>query len=213
MDSGRKIPEHLDCPLDNFILEKIVIPLNPYFRSLGATPNILTGISGIFGLLAVYFAYKSEYILTAIFYAISYIFDCFDGNFARTYDMVTEFGDWFDHVKDVTVVFLLVLVLSFKKEIKTNLKLVLFVLFIVLLILNNLYIINQEDYYHTKFPETKKSGSLGFINGLFKFLVPEQPKSFNERFKYTKYFGCGTVNLYIILVLVLFNLKKQSKNF
>ena len=62
MDSSRKLPKNLDNPIDNFILDYIVDPLNPLFYKIGMTPNKLTGLSGIFGLLSVYCIYKSNYI-------------------------------------------------------------------------------------------------------------------------------------------------------
>jgi len=209
MDSGRKLPSELECPLDDIILKYIVTPINPIFYSLGATPNILTGVSGIFGLLSIYYAYTSDYILSALFIAISYIFDCFDGNFARKYDMVTEFGDWFDHIKDITVLILLLLVLSFKKGVKSSTKILLFIGFIVLLLMTNCYILHQEDYYHTFFPGNEKSDTLRVFSDLIRSMFPEKDlRLFEERFKYTKYCGCSTVYVYVVFVLLFFNSKK-----
>ena len=170
------------------------------------TPNKLTGISGIFGLLSIYYVYKFNYISGSLLYSISYIFDCFDGNFARKYNMVTNFGDWFDHIKDNTVVLLLIKVIYDKKDISNNIKIITFIIFIILGILLIIYIDAQEKYYHSKNKILIKSKALEkisfFINN-FNHILPEQ------KLKYLKYFGCGSFNLYIIIVLFSFEIFKN----
>ena len=98
----RKIPEESDNPIDNFIL-KIVDPLCPLFKALHFTPNGITTISLVFGLLSAYLLYKGHPYLFGITFFISYFFDCMDGYYARKYNMVTRFGDIYDHVKDIVV--------------------------------------------------------------------------------------------------------------
>jgi len=202
---GKKIPDHLECPIDTFILDKIVIPVNPVFKAMGATPNILTGVSGVFGLLAVYSAYKSNYALCALLYLISYIFDCFDGNFARTYDMVTPFGDWFDHVKDVVIAVLLVVTVYFKKDLKMSTKLWSFGILSLVMLFTLSYFNFQEKHYHknNKVPSEHKSSTLGKL----KFLHTPNEDSHAGFFRY---FGCGTFNIVFVLFLVYFHLIKKN---
>ena len=205
MESGRKIPSEYECPLDDFILKYIVDPLNPYFYNLGATPNILTGISGIFGLLAVYFITKSKYILAGIFFGLSYIFDCFDGNFARKYNMVTKFGDWFDHAKDTLVLTLVLVACFYKKEIPTKTKAVAFTVGLILFILMTAQLGTQEIYYHDIYniPEHEKSKSLAPAKFLYDLI---DGSNYDEKFKYIKHFGCCTFNLYVSAVLMSFQM-------
>ena len=33
---------------------------------------------------------------------VGYFFDCMDGHFARKYNMVTEFGDMYDYITDLS---------------------------------------------------------------------------------------------------------------
>jgi phosphatidylglycerophosphate synthase len=202
---GKKIPEHLESPIDTFILDKIVIPMNPLFKAMGATPNILTGISGVFGLLAVYFVYKSNYALAALLYLISYIFDCFDGNFARTYNMVSPFGDWFDHTKDTIVHVLLVLAVYLKKDLKMSTKLWFIGITLLLYTLVFMCVNFQEKHYHenNKVPEEHKSASLSFL----QFLHTPDEKSHTNFFRF---FGCGTANMAIVLFLLYFHLIKKN---
>jgi len=203
---GKKIPEHLECPIDTFILDKIVIPINPLFKAMGATPNILTGVSGIFGILAVYFVYKSNYALGALMFLLSYIFDCFDGNFARTYNMVTPFGDWFDHIKDWTVAAMLLVTVYFKKDLKMGAKLWFIGIFMITALLMCFTFNFQENHYHenNKVPDEHKSVSLGSL----KFLYTPDEKSHADFFRF---FGCGTQNMIVVLLLLYFYLIKNSK--
>ncbi len=202
---GKKIPKHLECPIDTFILDEIVIPLNPVFKTLGATPNILTGVSGIFGLLSVYSVYKSNYALGALLFLLSYVFDCFDGNFARTYNMVTPFGDWFDHIKDQTVNALLLLALLFKTDLTMNTKVWFVFVFMMLALLMCSYLNFQERHYHenNKVPAEHKSETLGFLSFLY---TPEE----KEHTNFFRFFGCGTLHLVVVFFLLYFHVIKKN---
>ena len=59
---GRKIDIELDDPI-NTILLSITEPLNPYFRTWDFTPNMITTISLLFGLMMLYFYHLENYIL------------------------------------------------------------------------------------------------------------------------------------------------------
>lgn len=202
---GKKIPDHLECPIDTFILDKIVIPVNPVFKAMGATPNILTGVSGVFGLLSVYFVYKSNYLLGALMFLLSYIFDCFDGNFARTYNMVSPFGDWFDHTKDSVIAALLLATVYFKKDLKMSTKLWSFVILSVFMLLTFFFLNFQEKHYHknNEVPAKQKSASLGVL----RFLHTPDEKSHTG---FYRFFGCGTFNMAIVLFLVYFHFTKKN---
>jgi phosphatidylglycerophosphate synthase len=67
------------------------------------TANDMTTISLIFGVISVVALYQQNAILFVSSYILSYFFDCVDGAYARHYNMVTQFGDWYDHVKDVII--------------------------------------------------------------------------------------------------------------
>jgi len=44
-----------------------------------------------------------------VYFWTAYVLDCLDGYFARTYDMVTPFGDLFEHSRDVACLFLMMI--------------------------------------------------------------------------------------------------------
>jgi len=77
---------------------------NPVFRALHMTPNHITVLSGVFGVACVLAILLEHWVLAGWFYFVSYFFDVADGNYARTYNMVTQFGDLLDHAKDAIVV-------------------------------------------------------------------------------------------------------------
>jgi phosphatidylglycerophosphate synthase len=199
--SCKKLPDSLDNPIDTFIIDNIVTPINPYLYKLGFTPNMLTAISGLFGVASVCACYHSKYALCGLLYTISYIFDCFDGNFARCYNMVTEFGDWFDHVKDNLVVFCLIFVIYTKKDIPSNLKLQVIPILLIMGSLLGVYINDQEKYYNM-YSSSKPSATLS----IFKLSVTNKPPG--ENLKWSKYFGFGTFHILLVVILVLFEYKK-----
>ena len=109
MSVGRKLHRHLDGPIDVVLLdiiEYIKFPKPGIF-----TPNMLTSLSFIFGLLSCYLVYTWNFVFGALSYAVSYFFDCADGYVARKYDMVTSFGDMYDHGTNVAVELILFYIL------------------------------------------------------------------------------------------------------
>ena len=57
----RKIPREYENPIDNINLDFAEF-MCPYFKVLNLTPNDLTTISFIFGLLSVYFWFASIFL-------------------------------------------------------------------------------------------------------------------------------------------------------
>ena len=98
----RKINNENENFIDDFLLD-ISEYVSPFFYSLGFSPNDITTLSLITGLLCIYFLYTKNIILFVVFFILSYFFDCLDGHYARKYNMVTKFGDYYDHIKDALV--------------------------------------------------------------------------------------------------------------
>ena len=93
----RKGPIRFQNPIDTILID-CGSYLSPLFRHLHFTPNTLTSISAIFGFMSVYKMYNKDYKQAGMLYFISYMFDCFDGFYARKYNMVTKYGDFYDHI-------------------------------------------------------------------------------------------------------------------
>ena len=95
----RKLPSSLENPIDNFIYIGVEY-LSPIVYKMGLTPNMITTLGNIFTVLFVVFFLKKQYELSALSFLVSYYFDCLDGYVARSYNMVTVFGDYYDHISD-----------------------------------------------------------------------------------------------------------------
>lgn len=184
----RKIPRHLENPIDDTLLLLTDI-INPYFYKLGFTPNHITTLSLIFGILSIYYFYKEKFIVSGIMYFISYFFDCADGHYARTYKMVTKFGDYYDHVKDVSITSIM-LYLIFRYHIKNKSKnIILYMIVITILsILMMQHFGCQEKYYKND------------VDTLKHFKKYCNTHDVENKIKYTRFIGSGT----LILIVSLF---------
>lgn len=186
----RKIPSEYENPIDDIIIE-IGDNLSSHFKSIEFTANDLTSISFIMGLISVYNIYHNNYTVAAISYFISYMFDCFDGHYARKYNITSEFGDKYDHYKDM-VINILVLTLLYAKiqKHKTSLMIIVVVLFALMM----MHIGCQEKYYDST------SVNDNFLSHTKQFCPNKKMIS------YTRFFGTGTYNL--MIAVLIWNLAK-----
>ena len=99
----RKIPPKYDNPIDNIFYD-FVDPTLPIFHNMNFTPNGITTLGLLFGLAACCSLYNKQFVPFAIMYLISYYLDFMDGAYARKYKMTSEFGDWYDHIKDLSLI-------------------------------------------------------------------------------------------------------------
>ena len=192
-DSGRKINEQYENPIDNMIYKFIVVPLSPHLHNLGFTPNMLTFMSAMTQFYSIYCLQNNEFHLFSIFYILGYIFDCFDGYIARKYDQVTNFGDLFDHVTDIGAVSLLAYVAFQKWGIHCNYIIYLFYLCSFLLL--GMHMGCQQKMYKKK-DSSKMEETLDSLS----IMCP-----FNDTL-ISKYFGSGT--MYLLLAIIPSLLKK-----
>lgn len=188
---GRKIHPHLDNPLDDVIL-RLTDAMMPALRATGHTPNIITGYSAVFGAAAVWALLRGHQVACAVLFMVSYFFDCVDGHFARTYDMVTPLGDKLDHIKDITVGAALALVLLTKYAVPwwgwaaSALA--------YLLMLSHFGC--QQLSYEAR--STHDNETLDVT----RRLCPDQPQP-ERAMRYTRWFGAGTSQLVFVAVILL----------
>ena len=120
--------------------------LLPMFKKLNYTPNDLTTESIICGLFSVCFLYRGNAYLAVLSSFMSYFFDVADGLYARRYNMVTKFGDYYDHVSDIIQYILYVGILIYKYNLLDH-KLIIRVLLPIQLIGLSLYLGCVEKIY------------------------------------------------------------------
>ncbi len=85
----------------NHMIYSIVEVLDPIFYKLHFTSNDVTTFSIIFCYLS-YINLKKKNLSSITYYLIYVILDYLDGYMARKYNMSSDFGDMYDHVRDVS---------------------------------------------------------------------------------------------------------------
>ena len=128
---------------------------------------------------------------------LSYFFDCFDGHFARTYNMVTTFGDYYDHISDTSKIILLLYFIYINY---TSKFFIILPIILVSLLFTLIHMSCQELYY----------GGYADTLSLLKYFCITDKKNVNSVLKITKYFGCGT--FYLVMILCIIYLKNSKKD-
>ena len=86
-----------------------ISPLLKNNKYVKITPNIITLFRLLLSIKIVDLINKGRNKYASALYIVWYFLDCLDGHYARKYDMVTTFGDYFDHFVDtwlVSIIFL-----------------------------------------------------------------------------------------------------------
>jgi phosphatidylglycerophosphate synthase len=178
----------MENPIDNILIDISyhvgqAIKHIPYM-----SPNVITSLSLIVSLYAVYKIFNGFYMIGGILFFFGYFLDCLDGNFARSNNMVTDFGDYYDHISDsVTSIALITVILVLKIKVKTK---ALFLCFgLILSFLSCVQLDCQE-----KNSVAQKSDTLSFLCG---------GMCSNKNYIYkSRYLGSGTGNLMISLFII-----------
>jgi phosphatidylglycerophosphate synthase len=190
----RKIPNNIENPIDNILLN-MCEDVSPTFYNNGYTPNMITTLSNISTIIVVLLLLNANYIWAAIFYLIAYFFDCLDGHYARKYNMVTVFGDYYDHISDSLKI---IAVLSTMYYINSKKFMTVLPILIIFFVLAIIHFGCQELYYNST-----ESESLEFT----KKLCPVQThneKEIENKMHFTKYFGMGTLQFIILLCIIYY---------
>lgn len=186
----RKVEPKYDNPIDNIIVD-MGDRLMPYLKSSGHTPNMLTTYSLILGLAAVYFLYKNDIFKFGVCFILAYVCDCWDGYMARKYNMVSEFGDLYDHISDVAVGLSLAYVAYTKYKHKLTVLLVI-VIGVMTYLMQKHVGCYQKMYIDTN---KKEKETIDFVSDLCEN---------KNDIKWTRFFGPGTYNTVFIVGLMYY---------
>jgi phosphatidylglycerophosphate synthase len=193
MNNGSKLPKELENPFDNVYIE-IARFLNTFiFRPLRFTPNMITTLSFLTALIGLWNLQNMNFFSFAFWFLLSYILDCSDGLFARTYDMVTKFGDYYDHITDI-LKFIFLFIIIVKLPISHHIKLMGIISTLTLYILSFIHLGCQELY----------SESEELLSLLSKFCKSK------DSLKWTRYFGVGTLMTHITLFTIFVGIKMKN---
>ena len=182
-----KIEEKYECPFDICILKFIDTHLDIYYN-IGFTPNMITTIGIIFGVLSMYNIFNANYKFASMLLLIAYYFDCVDGKLARKYNLQTEFGDYYDHFGDIFKIIIIVYALYKTNPYKFNKIKILLIILIFLMFIHLGY---QEAIY-----DKNESPTLSFTRYLVKY-----DKNPRRTIHNTKFFGCGTFVLFLTIII------------
>lgn len=192
----RKIPQDYDNPIDNLFIELSEVT-TPYAYSIGMNPNMITTLSNVACIITILLLLNSNYYLAAFFVLVSYYFDCMDGHMARKYNMVTVFGDYYDHISDGVKIYALLVTLYYINKDKFFKVLPIIIL---LFILMSAHLGCQEILYDSNESYTLEPT---------KMLCPVKSNSSDEEIKNilnsTKIFGCGTFNISLAIIIIYYN--------
>ena len=186
--SGRLLNNSYDDIIDYHLINIAEIS-NPYFYKIGFTPNMLTTLSFIFTIAFAICFYNREFLFAGIFYMISYFFDCCDGNFARTYNMQSKFGDYYDHVTDLLgIIFYTTILYYLSNDICVFFIIILFILFGFIFCC-----------FHLK-NEKSENNTCKIIEPTIYFLNYLPTIDINI----TRFFGMGVFNFINTLIIIFF---------
>lgn len=188
-EAPRKLLPRHENPFDNLIYKLVVEPMTPILRQCmhWLRPNHITLVSIALSIACIYFFVRGDYVVSAACYLMSYIADCFDGYYARKYDMTTKFGDWLDHVSDWLLGVAIFMCILLKQSPFRFTKLTIYIL---LLILMTKHFKCQEELVHGN------SDSINFATHSFSCPNPART------LLWTRWFGAGTFYAVTSLILI-----------
>ena len=185
---GTKIELCMDHPIETEML-KLSEQMSSFLHNANVTPNMITTMGLLFGLMAVYFIWKGNKMLAFVFFWVGFFCDCLDGYYARKYDMMSTFGAYYDITRDWIVTSLLIIIIFIKIK-NPELRVFYVVSTLVLFFLMGVHVGCQEkNTVPQKQSETLK---------LTKNLCPD------KRYIYiTRFFGCATFIFFQSLLIFL----------
>jgi phosphatidylglycerophosphate synthase len=192
----KKLPSHLESPVDNgiyYIIEKIT----PLVYSMGFTPNMITTLGNVCTLIFIYYFIQKQFYLSALFFFLSYMFDCLDGYLARSYNMTTEFGDLYDHTSDFvkTLSYVYLLFITNNKRFFKILPIIL-----ICMLLTFIHFAHQEIYYG-------KPGDSITLQIFNMFSLAKTKEEAEQYLPLTRYFGCGSTILLMTIIIIMYKTK------
>ena len=191
----RKIDSVYENPFDNIMI-KISESASGSFKKADMTPNDITTLSNIAAFITILLLVNAKYEWAAFVYVISYFFDCFDGFYARKYNMTSPFGDSYDHYSDLIKHVAIFYTLYYINPTKFNHVLPILVIAIFLCFVQ---VGCQEMIY-----DKKESDSLSFMRSLCLVKDTKDNDEIRNTLEKTRYFGCGTTVLLIVVIIIYY---------
>ena len=197
-----KIYRRYQDPIDT-LSTNLSIKLEPYFKKMNFTPNGITTLSIIAGVMSIYFIFKEYFIIAGLFCLLCYFFDVMDGSYARRYKMVSKFGDYYDHFSDIITAFGIFYALYKKNNFSKIINTIIIIIIIILSIMSLKYVGCQEkDRYNDK---TYGKYEENILSDLMCLCKTDPQKYFENNI-----YGIGTFNMFVILLIMSYSLQKRE---
>ena len=189
-DIGIKIAPHLRNPIDNFFYDIIKV-ITPTFKKIHFTPNFITLLSLLFSLIGIFLFFKQQYlVLAAILFMVGYFCDCWDGYFARKYNMVSKTGDLFDHISDAIKYVLFIYVLFVIRKNNPH-----FYKYFTVIVILTILVVVQTGCEERIYNKNEESITL-------KITQPFCPNT--NIIHYTRFFGPGTLMVVLSIIMIIY---------
>ena len=180
----KKLPSYYENPIDN-IIYKFIAPTSHQLDCL--TPNFITLLSFISGLLSMYYYKNNNVEYSTILFFISYFFDVLDGFHARRKNICSTFGSYFDHISDLVISFIFLFITYQKyKDYKYFYHICGTTLISVIIMYLHL---SLRELYHEK------------DNSIFLNVFNLKNKESIKYLSFTRYFGTGTFMLLYCIII------------
>lgn len=194
-NNGRKIPSKFENPIDDKIIDLCDLLVESCYKN-NITPNIITFIRIIISFFSLYYLFFTcNYIIPILGTIFFYFMDTLDGHLARSTNQVTVLGDYLDHGADcIYGLFIFIYLINKKYNYKIFIISSFLILVYILLVHFGLQQKNYRIIIKKKNPNIKlEKETLDKLNYLHN-LPPDE-------IRWTKYFGCGTFYLYILVLI------------
>jgi len=179
----------------------------PYYKKLNFVPNYITTLSIIADIIAMYFLYYGKVNMAALFHSMSYVFDCTDGQYARKYNMITPFGDYYDHISDIFGIIGIFTIIYLRYDINKKWLIPSMIILGITFIKCMTYIGYQER--HKKI--TRKTYTESYSLEVTDYLTNNETntKDVNEQLHKHKFWSCTMFQ--ILLIIFIISLQFQAK--
>lgn len=192
----RKVPPQYENPVDNIFIDAASQVGPMLHETFGVVPNTVTLAAMVTGCLAAWHIYAGQFALGVLWLLVSYFLDCVDGNMARRYNLVSDFGDKFDHISDVTKILLVFLAVLYTPHASSMSKVVFAIVSGGCLALALPQLGCQENLYSPQ----RYTGD-AFLSPVRALCPHHDPR---RAMAFTRYFGLGTfVAVTCSLILIL----------
>lgn len=177
----------------DFIVSEGILSTVALWKKLGINANGLTTIGLIASIISIYCLYKKNSIGAIIFLIVRWYCDFADGLFARKYNNISKFGDYYDHIADLLFSFGTLIVLLTGKYRKSYIKYICISLILVLFMLFSVHMGCIEERYNKKNNNTEPT----FISNIMT-KCPAQMEDV------LKIFDNSTIYVALIVVIIIF---------